>query len=179
MRSLCAHKPEDMQSMLFVLVCHIHFFATFLVQDCAVWHTSWSHCWLSTWFGDWLASQFPNASWHHPMCLNTLKIVAHMCHYVPSLGTPCHLHVCGMLGEPCCINYLACTSNLKKVMCFYKYGALVLHVTPVQTLWIFKTKNFHSGGCHMLAGFCQLEFWKGLLLRHALIGQTRGTTSWD
>ena len=108
------------------------------------------------------------------------KIVAHMCHSVSILGTPCHLHVCGMFGEPCCINHLACTSNMKKLMSFF----------AIMVLWCFmwqlfkhsgfsKLKKIHSGSCHMLSGFCQLEFWKGLLLRHALIGQTWGTTSWD
>ena len=130
---------------------------------------------LSTWFGDWLASQSPNPSWQHRVSLKHLQNTAILCHCVSLLDMLCHLGGWDLVADTWSSSHRTC-SKLTKHQVMLTILVLVLldrqnsknsdfenqnlfHVGLPHTGWSLSTWIL-EGGCHMLGGLCQLEFWK-------------------
>ena len=123
------------------------------------WHfflTPWG---LSTWLGYWLASQFPNPSWQHRVSLKHLQITVILCHCVPILGTLCHMGGWDMLTETWSASHMTC-SNLTKHLALLTNLVLGLLDRQFLRILILQTKKYFHGGCSILGGVCQLDFWE-------------------
>ena len=114
---------------------------------------------LSTWFGDWLASQSPNPSWQHRVSLKHLQITVILCHFVSLLGMLCHLGG----WDNGCRHLISTTHNLPKPDktpgIIDKSGVGAVGQTSSKNS-DFASHNLFNGGCTILGGVCQLDFWK-------------------
>ena len=114
---------------------------------------------LSTCFGDWLASQSPNPSWHHRVSLAHLQNTIILCHFCI---TSWHVLAYGWMGHGCrhmaniTQNLLTTYPNTRYYWQFWCWGCWT----------VLQIKNLFGGGCNIMGGACQLEFWKNCQ-RHA------------
>ena len=88
-----------------------------------------------------------------------------LCHFVPPVGMLCHLGGWDMGADPCSTSHINC-SKLRETFGILDNSGVGVVEQSSSNDSDFANQNFLGCVCHLLGGFCQLEFWKNCQRKH-------------